>query len=150
VLRSSLRRRDHDSSGSSGRRGSHSFAMALKMKQSMGAGQLVRARPCLPLGLGTRMAAVGVQQRFSRNSRIAQLMRAAAPEVETETFDVSWGPGVCAAGSWNPSSSSGNSTCTSSVQHALWGGQQAHHKCWCMLPCLKTNLVLEWVHRYSA
>jgi hypothetical protein len=37
------------------------------------------------------MAAVGVQQRFIQRSRIAQLRSAAAEEVETETFDVSWG-----------------------------------------------------------
>lgn len=75
--------------------------MALKMNQSIGAGQLMRARRSLPLGLGSmRMAAVGVQQRSISRSRIAQLMRAAAQEVqegEAETFDVSWGD---CAGAW--------------------------------------------------
>lgn len=97
--------------------------MALRMKQSIGAGQMVRTRPCLPLGLGTRMAAVGVQQRYQRTGRIAQLMRAAAQEVEEETFDVSWGAGVCAEEIKHPSSSSGNSTRTFGVLHALRGAQ---------------------------
>lgn len=55
------------------------------------------------------MAAVGVQQRLGQRSRIAQLARAAAQEVETETFDVSWGSEGWAGMNRDPSSSSGNS-----------------------------------------
>lgn len=69
----------------------HSGAMALKIKQSIASVGLVQARPVLPLGLRPRLAAVSHLQHFARTGRIAQLLRAAAQEVETETFDVSWG-----------------------------------------------------------
>jgi hypothetical protein len=103
--------------------------MALKMKQSIGAGGLVRARPVLPLGLRPRLAAVSHLQQFGRTGRIAQLLRAAAEEVETETFDVSWGSADAPGDNQDPSSSSGNSTCTSGVLHGLQGLLQLQPRC---------------------
>lgn len=71
--------------------------MALRMTNPIGAQQLGRTRLSLRTGgLPTRLAAVGVHnssRRISQSSRIAQLARAAAQDVEVETFDVSRGCG---------------------------------------------------------
>jgi hypothetical protein len=84
------------------------------------------------------MAAVGVQQRFIQRNRIAQLRSAAAEEVETETFDVSWGAEGMPAENQHLSSSSGNSTrcaaCLVGVPHGCASMQQSVCCRWEELP----------------
>lgn len=74
--------------------------MALKMNQTIGSKQMLRAPARGLVCLGGRMAAVMPgQPRAVQHRRIGPIARAAAQEVETEVVDVSWGLGLQAAGS---------------------------------------------------